>query len=127
MLHHRTKASTLAAAVVTLAFLAGCSSDWSKANPENQGYQWQGQGEPNNFGGAYDFCRNTVGDETSLQRQQVGGPLTTMTGGPNIIPGDKQTSMSPRGTAANRRQFNQCMASQGWVAPEPTPESPQLF
>ena len=129
MLHHRTNASKLAA-VVTFAFLAGCSTsqDWTKASPENAGYQWRGQGDPTNFGSTYDFCRNTIGSDTSAQRLQGGaGPLTTMTGGPNIIPGDKSANPQPRGTAANRRQFNECMASQGWMASEPVQDSPQVF
>ena len=127
MLHHRNKASGLAA-VVTLALLAGCTGadeDWSKANPENQGYQWRGQGEPGNFGSAYSFCRSTVGDETVGQRLEGGsGPLTTMPGGPTVIPGYQRGAQTARASTPTRRQFADCMASQGWVStePEPTPK-----
>lgn len=127
MLHHCNRALGLAA-VVTLALLAGCSGDtdeWSKASPENQGYQWKGQGDPGNFGSAYGFCRSTVGEETVGQRLEGGsGPLSTIPGGPTVIPGyQRGAQTSSRSSVSNQRQFSDCMASQGWVstAPEPTP------
>ena len=126
MLHHRNKASRLAP-IMALVVLAGCTSaedEWSKASPENQGYQWRGQGDPSNFGSAYSFCRSTVGEETVGQRLEGGGgPVTTMPGGPTVIPGYQRGGQPVRATVANRRQFTDCMASQGWVTtePEPTP------
>lgn len=126
MLHHQNKVSGLVA-VVALALLAGCTSsgeDWSKASSDNQGYQWRGQGEPSNFGSAYSFCRSTIAEETMGARLQGGsGPMNTVPGGPNVIPGYQQGARAARSNPVNRRQFNDCMASQGWVTnePEPTP------
>ena len=124
MLQHRNKALGLAA-IISVALLAGCtgtSEDWSKANPENQGYQWRGQGDPGNFGSAYSFCRSTLGEETVGQRLEGGsGPLSTMPGGPTVIPGYQRGAQPARSSTGNQRQFSDCMASQGWERTEPEP------
>lgn len=134
MLHRCNKASGLAVAL-TLVLLTGCSSsdDWSKPSSENQGYQWRGEGDPGNFGSAYGFCRSALGEETLGQRLEGGGgPATNAPGGPAVIPGYARNTQSSPTYTANRRQFTDCMASQGWVAAEPQPKpeaetAPKLF
>lgn len=121
--------------ILTVVVLAGCSSsnndNWSKPSSENQGYQWRGQGDPGNFGSAYGLCRSALGEATLGQRLEGGSsPVSNAPGAPLGIPNYDRNTQSSRGYAGNRRQFNDCMASQGWVAaePEPQPEPlPKLF
>jgi hypothetical protein len=128
MLHRCNKASGIAV-FLTLVLLAGCSGsdDWEKPGSENQGYQWRGEGEPGNFGSAYGFCRSTLGQETLGQRLEGGAGLATgIPGGPVTIPGYERNTQATRTYAANRRQFTDCMASQGWVTAEPEPTPKQV-
>ena len=104
---------------------SGCSNgDWDQAalpnQAQGQGYRWVGDGDEGNFGSAYSFCRNTLGDETQGQRLQGGaGAMTTLPGGPTTIPGYSPSTQSTRSSVSNQRQFTSCMESQGWALNTP--------
>lgn len=104
--------------ILAAASLLGCAGDeeWAQANPENQGYRWVGEGEPANFGSAYSFCQRTTRLETQNERLLGGsGVINTVPGGPTTVPGFERTTPVGRDDFASRRQFSQCMESQGWA------------
>ena len=118
----RCKAIT-AAAVLAGAGLLGCQDgQWSDSVPENQGYRWVGEGEPGNYGSAYTFCQSTLREANAGARLEGGGGIaTSVPGGPSTIPGYDRTQQvyNPNlSSVTNRRQFQGCMASQGWAVPE---------
>ena len=119
----------LMAVAVALA-AAGCANGNNEASDlmpggDESGYRWVGQGERGNFASAYGMCRRTLQmqNSTSLNssfEQRTSDAVTYNT--PNVT----ATGAASQSSLPNRRMFEGCMRSQGWVlgSVEAQPPSP---
>lgn len=121
-----TGLALLAAACASSDDKSQGSQDASQAPQPNQGYVWAGEGQPGNFGSAYSFCRSVQGSESQGQAMQgAAGTVTSVPGGPNVIPGYERSSVVPqRGNYTAKLSFQDCMRGQGWTRSEPPMPNP---